>query len=316
MEAEGLLPGFLARRVSAALRASARWALAAAGFAAAVLALAGLPLLVSETTGRLVLEPGRVLGAAGGFLRAFADGSAFVFRSGYTSWDFRALGPRFLWVSFAYTALPGALGIGIGAFVGSAFRTRRRAAWDRLADFVLATPDFLIIFLAQLCSTWLVDALGPLFPRPRSPGPFAVLPMALMSLFPALLAYRAAATASRRVEGEPFVAFARAKGLPERTVLRRHVGAALIPAIEAELPVIIAFMQGSLFFTEKAFGIPGMARLLYDSAFAGRRRVVLRAIYQYDHVVLSLLGLAVSCVATYCALRLSLSLARRALTRE
>jgi len=282
----------------------------------AIFLMAGLPLLVSEKTGRPTLELARIPLAALGFLRSLADGSAFSFKTGYTSWDFRILGPRFLVLSFAYTALPGAIGIGLGTFAGAAFRSRRRALADGLADLALATPDFLLIFLAQLGTTLFVEASGLAIRFAGEAGRLAPLPLALMTVFPFFLSYRAAAAASRRAEGEAFIAYARAKGLPERLVMRRHLGAALIPAIEAELPVIIAFMQGSLFFTEKAFSLPGMARLLYESAFAGRKRILMRAIYQYDHVVLSLVGLSLSCVAAYFTLRLALALVRKALTRE
>jgi ABC-type dipeptide/oligopeptide/nickel transport system permease component len=278
--------------------------------------MAGLPLLVSGETGRLVLDLSAIPLSAARFIRSLADGSAFSFRSGYTSWDFRELGPRFLLLSFAYTALPGAVGIGLGSFAGAAYRSRRASLADRLAGLALATPDFLLIFLAQLGATWLAEASGLAIRLSGTAGRLAPLPFALMAFFPFFLAYRAAAEASRRAEGEAFIAYARAKGMPERIVLRRHLGAAIVPAIEAELPLIIASMQGSLFFVEKAFSLPGMARLLYDSAFAGRRKVVMRAVYQYDHVVLSLLGLSLSCIAVYCALRLSLALARKALTRE
>jgi len=299
-----------------AAQAAVRVVLYAAGTLAVILVMAGLPLLISDTTARLVLDPMRVMRAARDFLLALADGSVFTFASGYTNWDFRQLGMRFLALSFAYTALPGAVGIGLGSFAGAARRERGRGAADRLTELVLATPDFLIIFLVQLGVTWLVDATGLGICLSWAGGRISPLAFALMAMFPFFLSYRAAARASRAISGESFVVYARAKGLPERLIVRRHIGAALIPELEAQLPVIIAFMQGSLFFVEKAFSLPGMARLLYDSAFAGRRRVVLRAVYQYDHVVLSLIGLSLSCVAAYCVFRIALALARKALTHE
>jgi hypothetical protein len=305
-----------AAHVRAAAQAAARAALYAAGTLAVILVMAGLPLLISDTTARLVLDPMRVVRAARDFLLALADGSVFTFASGYTNWDFRQMGLRFLTLSFAYTAFPGAIGIGLGSFAGAARRARKPGAADRFADFALATPDFLVIFLVQLGVTWLVDATGLGIGLSWAGGRVSPLAFALMATYPFFLSYRAAASASRSIAGESFVTYARAKGLPEGLIVRRHIGAALIPALEAQLPVIIAFMQGSLFFVEKAFSLPGMARLLYDSAFAGRRRVVLRVVYQYDHVVLSLIGLALSCVAVYCVFRAALALARKALTHE
>jgi len=306
----------IAPKLLAAALAAVRVIVYAAATFAVILVMAGLPLLISDTTARLVLDPGRVAAAAWKFLAALADGSVFRFASGYTTWDFRELGLRFLALSFAYTALPGALGIGLGSFAGAARRERGRGAADRLAELALATPDFLVIFLVQLGVTWLVDATGLGIGLSWAGGRISPLAFALMAMYPFFLSYRAAARASRAISGESFVLYARAKGLPESLIARRHVGAALIPSLEAELPLIIAFMQGSLFFVEKAFSLPGMARLLYDSAFAGRRRTVLRAVYQYDHVVLSLIGLCLSCVASYLVFRLALAAARKALTHE
>lgn len=278
--------------------------------------MAGLPLLVSEQSGRLVFAPQKIPLAAWNFVASALDGSVFTYTAGYTAWDFRELAPKFLWVSFMYTAFPGGLGIGLGTFLGAAHRSRRRGGLDRASDVALATPDFLVILVIQLGASWIMEATGIKIAPGATGTRLALLPFLVMSIYPFFLSYRAAAEASRRAEGEEYIVYARAKGLPERDIVRRHLGAALIPRLEAELPVIIAFMQGSLFLTEKTFALPGMARLFFDSAFAGRRSLVLRAIYQYDHVVLSLLGLVLSCVAVYAVLRLSLAVARKALTRE
>ena len=281
-----------------------------------ILVMAGLPLLVSAEIGGFAFDPMAVPRAALVFIQSAMDGSVFTYKAGFTEWDFRLLGPKFLLVSFLYTALPGAVGIGLGTFAGVAYRRRRRGFMDRLSDFALATPDFLVIFAVQIAASWIVDAAGFPVAFGGTDGKIAALPFAMMSVFPFFISYRSAAEASRRVGGEEFITYARAKGLPERLIVRRHIGAALIPGLEAELPVIIAFMQGSLFIVEKSFSIPGMAKLFFDSAFAGRRKLLMRAIYQYNHVVISLLGLAISCVAVYAFLRLALALARKALTRE
>lgn len=280
-----------------------------------ILFMAGLPLLISAKDARVEIDPARVLAAARGFLVSALDGTLRTFKIGRTAWDLREIYPKFLSVSFLYTAIPGAAGILLGTVAGAAARSRRRGTLDRLTDLALGTPDFLLILAVQLGAVWILDTLGidlSLGGNSR----LALLPLSVMGVYPFFLARRCAAEASREAETSDYIAFARAKGLPEGWILRRHLGAAVIPRLEAELPVIVSFMQGSLFITERAFALPGMARLLFDSAFSGQRKHMMWTIYQYDHVVLSLTGLAVSGLLVFAALRLGLGAARKVLTRE
>lgn len=304
-------------RIAAALPGLFRAGASLCGSILVILLMAGLPLLVSATSGGgLAFTPMKIIEAAGELFRSIGDGSIFFFLIGSTKWDFRDIGPWFLWNSFLYTAIPGAFGIGLGTFAGAAFRRRRRGLLDRFSEFVLAVPDFLLIFAFESAAAVLVFSTGLRITLGIQDGRLAALPLLVMSIFPFFLAYQAASAASRRAESEEYIAAARARGLPERSILWRHLGAAVIPRLEAELPIIISFMQGSLFIAEKTFAIPGMARFLFDSAFAGKRRHIVRTVYQYNVVVLSLLGIVASCAAVYLVLRLSLYLARKALTRE
>ena len=280
-----------------------------------ILFMAGLPLMISGKDARVEIDPARILTAARGFLESIRDGTILTFKIGRTSWDLREIFPKFLSVSFLYTAVPGAAGIALGTIAGAAVRSRRRGALDRLTDLALGTPDFLLILAVQLGAVWILETLGVELSL-GGDSHLALLPLSVMGVYPFFLARRCAAEASREAESSDYIAFARAKGLPEGLILRRHLGAAVIPRLEAELPVIVSFMQGSLFITERAFSLPGMARLLFDSAFSGQRKHMMRTIYQYDHVVLSLTGLAASCVLVYAALRLGLGLARKVLTHE
>lgn len=278
--------------------------------------LAGLPLLLSEKEGSFVFAPGNIPRAALSFLGGLGDGSAFTLKIATNTWDFRDLGPKFLWASFLYTAIPGALGLGLGCFFGIAFRGRRRNALDRVSEFALIIPDFLLIFAIQNAAAWISRMAGLRGLLSVSDGRLAIMPLLAMALFPFSFAYRTASEASRRAESEEFIACARARGIPERTIAWRHLGAVVIPRLETDLPIFVAFMQGSLFITEKTFLVSGIARFLFDSAFIGGRRVFIRSIYQYNAVVLSFLGLLCSCAAVYLVLRLALALARKALTHE
>lgn len=83
---------------------------------------------------------------------------------------------------------------------------------------------------------------------------FGVLPLVVRSLRAAML----------EVLDADYVATARAKGLREAQVLRRHVlRNALIPAVNL-LGVNLAFLVGGTFVVERVFALPGLGALMLD----------------------------------------------------
>jgi|SRR5579884_2148774 len=67
------------------------------------------------------------------------------------------------------------------------------------------------------------------------------------------------------VMGEDYIRTARAKGLPERTVILRHgVRSAITPVVTA-LGLDIGILLGGAILTESVFNIPGIGRLSYDA---------------------------------------------------
>ena len=296
----------------------------ACGVVALALALAGLPLLALRAKPYASFEegpafsraaPAELVERARGFLAGLADGSSFRYRINMSEWSFLELGPRALWVSFVYTAVPGAFGMALGAVAGVASRRRGRALADRAADALLATPDFMLIILSQAAALGLAK-LGLRVKVAATTGPWILLPFLVMAVAPFALSFRAAATEARRAASSDHLAYARSKGLDERTLLRRHVGAGIFPRMDAELPTTVAAMQASLFVVEHLFALPGMARMLFNAAFAGPRNYYLRVEYQYDLVVLALLGSIVSSALAYLVLKLALRAARGALIHE
>jgi peptide/nickel transport system permease protein len=67
------------------------------------------------------------------------------------------------------------------------------------------------------------------------------------------------------VMSEDYIRTARAKGLPERTVIMRHgVRSAITPVVTA-LGLDVGILLGGAILTESVFNIPGIGRLSYDS---------------------------------------------------
>jgi peptide/nickel transport system permease protein len=65
---------------------------------------------------------------------------------------------------------------------------------------------------------------------------------------------------------EDYIRTARAKGLPERTVIRRHgVRSAITPIVTLIGLDVGTLLAGNAILTETVFNIPGVGRLLYGA---------------------------------------------------
>ena len=71
-----------------------------------------------------------------------------------------------------------------------------------------------------------------------------------------------------------FVSFARAKGLPRRVLLLRHVLRNALVSTLTLLGIHISSLMGGAVITETVFAIPGIGRLMIDSIFARDYAVV------------------------------------------
>ena len=64
---------------------------------------------------------------------------------------------------------------------------------------------------------------------------------------------------------EDYIRTARAKGLPERTVIARHGMRGALTPIVTMLGLDLGTLLGGLFITEALFGLPGIGALAVDS---------------------------------------------------
>jgi len=299
-------------------RRTARGLLAVAAAPAAVLLVAAIPLLFENRAGTPVLVLAPALDAVGDWLRGLADGSSFQYHYGATVWNFFETAPLYFVVSFLYIALAGSLGMAGGMVLGLVLRGRPAAAVLSILNTVFAVPDFIAALLLQLATIVLMDATGFKLGRisyDSTSGYLLALPFALMTVYPLAFSFRTTLRKSMEAELEPYVVFALAKGLDRRTVRVRHVGAAVVPAMSAELPTLLGIMQTNLFMTEYIFALPGITRFLFKVAFSGSRPGWLE-FYQYPVAVAVLLGVLVLYLASWAFFSLALYLVRRAITGE
>ena len=167
-----------------------------------------------------------------------------------------------------------ALVIGIPAGIISA--VRRNSAWDYAANVValwgLSTPNFwlgiMLILLFSVTLGWL-PASGFVSPFEDLKGNLAALIMPAFVLGNAIAAVlmRHTRSAMLQVLSSDYVRTARAKGLPERSVVLKHaLRNALIPVITLGALELGTLLSGAV-LTEQVFTIPGFGKLIVDAVF-------------------------------------------------
>ncbi len=172
--------------------------------------------------------------------------------------------------------------LAIGIAVGTISAVRRRSRFDRLSmGATLVAISAPVYWLALVSLFLFASDIGKfkVFPGagsyvPLSQDPVKWFTSLIMPWF--VLAASFAAIYARLLRGnllevmsEDYIRTARAKGVPERTVIVRHgIRAAITPLVSAA-GVDIGVLLGGVILVETVFNIPGIGRLAYDSILNG-----------------------------------------------
>lgn len=114
-----------------------------------------------------------------------------------------------------------------------------------------------------------------------------VLPSFALGIASAAAVARYMRSAMLEVMGQDYVRTARAKGLPERTVVLKHtVRNALIPMVSL-LGLFLPILFGGAVVIEVVFSWPGMGRLLYNAILARDYPVVLASTFLFGALVVT-----------------------------
>lgn len=169
----------------------------------------------------------------------------------------------------AVLALGGALWeIVLGIPIGIVAAYKPRSIFDRVATFGallgLSAPPFwlglmLIYFLAYKVSLFPINGVGhPLIW-------YMILPSFTLGVGGAAFYARMVRTTVLQVLRSPFIEFARLKGMPERTILWRHVIRHALTPVVTMLGMDLGYFLGGVLIIESIFGIPGIGQLAYNS---------------------------------------------------
>jgi len=182
-------------------------------------------------------------------------------------------------------ALAGGIGAGLAAAL-SPGRPLDRALMAFVALGVAVPPYVTAPVLALVFGVYLhwLPVAG------WRPGELRDLVLPVVALALPTLAYVARLTRASVLEvvALPYVRTARAKGLPERQVILRHVlPPALAPVLAYVGPAAAGILAGSL-VVETVFGLPGMGRFLVEGALNRDYTLVMGKVVVYALLVLAL----------------------------
>lgn len=176
-----------------------------------------------------------------------------------------------MWVSAQLNIAALIISFGLGVPIGLFAALRQRSLWDTLSisltlfwqsvPIFLTAPGLLLIF-----ALWL-----DLLPTHGWGGIFdtrAILPGLAMGIPGVAIIARLTRASTLEVIGSDYIRTARAKGLPEMVVQRRHIlRNALIP-VATYLGFSLSGLLTTSFIVERFFGIPGVGNLLIEAVFA------------------------------------------------
>jgi peptide/nickel transport system permease protein len=164
------------------------------------------------------------------------------------------------------------LWLALGVFSGVYSAVRPRSLLDRtftgIALLFYSTPTFVLGVLLILLLYYELTIHGlAIFPPPGyipfSQNPFEwfrglLLPWVTLALVLAAAYTRLTRSSMLDVLGEDYVRTARAKGVPERTVIFRHALRAGFTPILTQAGIDIGVLFGGAVITEQVFGLPGL----------------------------------------------------------
>jgi peptide/nickel transport system permease protein len=197
--------------------------------------------------------------------------------------------------SLIFERLPATLSLTIGAAalwvlaglsVGIISALRRHSLIDRAsmgtALVLISAPEFwlglvaLYLFANDIGKFPILPGAGSYVGLTSDPGKWftsLIMPWAVLASTGIAVYARLMRGSLIETMGEDYIRTARAKGLPERRVVRQGVRASITP-IATLLPLEIGVLLGGAVLIETVFNIPGVGRLAYNAIHASDFPVV------------------------------------------
>ena len=172
-----------------------------------------------------------------------------------------------------------------GTAIGVLSALRRGSAFDRGAMTLALAGVSLPIYFTGLISLALFAYTWKLWPNGVNYVSFTadpldwaynlVLPWVTLAFLYAALYARLTRAGMLETMNEDYIRTARAKGLPERTVVVKHAMRASLTPILTIFGLDLGLLLGGAVLTESTFSLPGLGQLVVDAVFGNDLPIVL-----------------------------------------
>ncbi|MFG2090078.1 MULTISPECIES: ABC transporter permease [unclassified Spirillospora] len=172
-----------------------------------------------------------------------------------------------------------------GITTGVISALKRGTLWDRTAMIIALSGVSLPIYFTGLVSLALFSYTFKIFPGGGSYNPFTenpvtwfqslVLPWVTLAFLYAAMYARLTRAGMLETMNEDYIRTARAKGLPEKTVVTKHALRASLTPLLTIFGLDLGLLLGGAVLTENTFGIPGLGQLAIGSIRSGDLPMVL-----------------------------------------
>jgi peptide/nickel transport system permease protein len=182
-----------------------------------------------------------------------------------------------------------ALWVLLGVIIGVISAIRRGTIFDRaamgLALVAISAPVYWLGLVALylfapdvgLFKLSFVGGSGSYQPLTESPSQWLqsmILPWCVLAASFAAVYARVLRGSLLDVIGEDYIRTARAKGVPERTVVRRHAIRSAVTPVVTLLGLDIGILLGGAILTETVFNVPGIGRLAVNAIQTGNLPII------------------------------------------
>ncbi|MFQ6031214.1 MAG: ABC transporter permease, partial [Dehalococcoidia bacterium] len=163
------------------------------------------------------------------------------------------------------------ISVGLGIPVGVLAAMKQGTGWDQVIVAIALFFQSLPVFLTAPVLLIVFALKVPLLPTHGWEGFFStsiILPAVIVGIPGVAIIARLTRASTLDVVGQDYIRTARAKGLGEGVVRRRHIlRNALIPVVTT-LSFALAGLASGSFIVEMFFGIPGVGLLVIEGLFA------------------------------------------------
>ncbi len=176
-----------------------------------------------------------------------------------------------MWVSAQLNIAALVLSVGLGVPIGIYAALRQGTLWDTAAVSMTLFWQSVPVFLTAPGLLWVFAWKLDILPTHGWEGLFhtsIILPTIAMGVPGVAIITRLTRASTLEVLGRDYIRTARAKGLSEMVVRRRHIlRNAMIPIVTT-LGFSLAGIAFTSFVVERFFGIPGVGNLLIEAIFS------------------------------------------------